>query len=41
MILVDAIDEDVFGIATEEEECHGAQPYLAIDATLIEGSARE
>ena len=41
VVLVDAVDEDVLGIATEEEECHRAQPHLAIDATLVEGAARE
>jgi hypothetical protein len=41
VVLVDAIDEDVLGIATEEEERHRTQPNLAIDATLVESAARE
>ena len=41
VVLVDAIDEDVLGIASEEEERYGTQPHLAIDSTLVEGSARE
>jgi hypothetical protein len=41
VVLVDTIDEDVLGIATEEEECHRAQPHLTVDATLVESTARE
>ena len=41
VVLMDAIEEDVLGIAPEEEECHRAQPHLAIDATLVESAARE
>lgn len=41
VVLVDAINEDVLGIATKKEECHGTQPHLAIDATLVEGTTCE
>ena len=41
VVLVDAINEDVLGIATKEEECHGTQPHLAIDAAFVEGPTRE
>ena len=38
---MDAINEDVLGIATKKEECHGTQPHLAIDAAFVEGPTRE